>query len=99
MTDLSYSITALQELGSELLTITDVMNGASPAVQYDADDVGHALVHEALEHFSDNWDDKREQLTGSLSAVGGMAMQSADVFAEADDELAAKARTILQGQS
>lgn len=99
MSDLTYNITALQELGSELLTITDVMNGASPAVQYDADDVGHDLVHEALGHFSDNWDDKREQLTASLTAVGGMAMQSADVFAETDNQLAAQARKILQGQS
>lgn len=99
MTDLSYSITALQELGSELLTIADVMNGASPAVRYDADDVGHSLVHDALEHFSRNWDDKREKLTASLNAVGGMAVQSADVFAEADSELAAQARQILQGES
>lgn len=96
MTDLTYNLSAMQDLGSELLTISDVMNGMSPAVQYDADEVGHPLVHDALEHFRANWDDKREQLTGSLQAVGTMALESAEVLKETDDELAAAIRKIME---
>ena len=93
--DLTYCVAALNELGSELLTIADVMDGRSAVVQYDADDVGHRSVHSALEHFADNWDDKRELLTASLKAVGGMALQSAEIFAEADEQLAAAAAAAL----
>lgn len=96
MTDLSYSIAALEELGGELVAIVDVMNNVSPAVRYEQVEVGHRLVHDALEHFSDNWDDKRELLTGSLEAVAGMALQSADVLKEADDTLAAEIRKIME---
>lgn len=97
MTDLSYDLAAIQSLGSELLTIADVMNGNSAVVQYDEPDVGHERVHSALEEFADNWDDKREQLTESLKAVGGMALQAADVLKEADDALAAEVRKIMEG--
>ena len=55
-------------------------------------------MHSALEHFSDNWDDKRELLTGSLEAVAGMALQSAEVLKEADDKLAAEVRKVMEGE-
>ena len=98
MSDLTYSTEKLMELGSELVTIADVMDGKSPAVQYDAADVGHRSVHDALEHFSDNWDDRRELLTRSLRAVGGMALQSSEVFKEADAKLAAAVAKMLKGE-
>ena len=44
-------------------------------------------MHDALEHFRTNWDDKREQLTGSLQAVGTMALEPAEVLKETGDEL------------
>ena len=72
--DLSYSTSKLHELGGEL------MNGGSAAVRYDPDDVGHRVVHEALEHSCRNWDDRREVLTRSVEAVGALALQSAEVF-------------------
>jgi hypothetical protein len=96
--DLTYCVRELQVLGSELLALSSVMDGTRPAVRYDADDVGDR-VHDALRHFSDNWDDKRELLTGSLRAVGGMATESAKVFEGADDELAKQAREILEAKA
>lgn len=96
MSDLTYCVRELQVLGSELLALSSVMNGTSPAVRSDADDVGDR-VHDALRDFADSWDDKRELLTGSLDAVGSMAMESAEVFQGADDDLATQAREILEG--
>ncbi len=98
MSDLTYSTEKLMELGSELVAIADVMDGKSPAVRYDAADVGPRSVHDALEHFADNWDDRRELLTRSLRAVGGMALQSSEVFKEADDKLAAAVAKMLKGE-
>ena len=98
MSDLTYCVRELQVLGSELLAVSSVMEGTSPAVRYDEDDVGDR-VHDALRDFADSWDDKREMLTGSLNAVGGMATESAEVFQGADEGLATQAREILEGSS
>lgn len=93
----TYSLSLLQGLGSDLHTIADVMSGVNGAVSYEPADVGHLAVHGALEHFRNNWDDRRELLTKSLHNIGSMAQGCAETFDRFDREMAAKVRTILDG--
>lgn len=95
--DLTVSLVELRRLGSELGKIADVLDGRSATVRIDPGDLGHRDVARALDTFADKWDDKRELLTRALRGVGAMAWQSADVFAQADDDLAARAASILRG--
>lgn len=96
MGDLQYSLQLLTGLGRELTGLADAMDGTTSGTRWDAEEVGHRRVADALDHFSGNWDDKRELLTRSLREVGEMANGSAETFREVDEELAAKVRDILE---
>lgn len=91
----TYSLDLIRGLGSDLHTVADVMAGRNAAAQYDQADVGREVA-DALDHFRDNWDDKRELLTKGLRNVGDMAQSTADVFEEFDEAMAAKVREILE---
>jgi len=92
---IEYSLELIRRLGSDLHTVADVMEGRNAAAQYDSADVGRQVA-DALDHFTDNWDDKRELLTKSMRNVGDMAQVTADSFEEFDQEMARSVRTILE---
>lgn len=95
MADLAYSLELLNGLGVELAGLADALEGTAPRTSWDAEEIGHRRVADALEDFAGSWDDQRELLTRSLRAVGEMATSSAETFAQVDDELAGKVTEIL----
>lgn len=96
MRDLQYSLELLTGLGRELRGLADGLEGAA-GTRWDAEEVGHRRVAEALGEFAGSWDDKRSQVTKSLRAVGDMATDSAQTFQQVDDELAAEIDGIVEG--
>lgn len=96
MADLAYSLQLLAGLGDQLGGLADAMEGTAARTTWSADDVGHRSVSAALEHFADNWDDRRELLTRNLRAVADMASGSADTFRQVDDGLAEKVADVLE---
>jgi hypothetical protein len=98
MADLRYSLELLHGLGRELKSLADDLDGTTRRTSWDAEDVGHRRVSNALEGFADSWDDRRELLTSALRDVGGMAEESATTFQEVDDRLAAEVRDVLESR-
>jgi predicted protein tyrosine phosphatase len=98
MADLSYSLELLNGMGRELTALADALEGNTQRTSWDAEEVGHRKVSDALEDFADSWDDRRELLTKALRDVGRMATDSATTFKEIDDELAADVRGIMEPQ-
>ena len=98
MADLRYSLDLLHGLGSELTGLAGALDGTAQDTSWDAEEVGHRSVADALERFAGSWDDRRELLTRSLTEVGEMASASADTFAQVDEELAAKVRDVMEAQ-
>lgn len=96
MADLQYSLQLLTGLGRELRGLADGMEAAA-GTRWDAGEVGHRRVSDALGEFAGSWDDRRSQLTASLRAVGDMAVDSAETFQQVDDELAAEIEGIVEG--
>lgn len=97
MSDLQVCVTQLEGLSSDLEGIVAALTHANGSMQFDVDEVGGSEVHDALSHFDDNWDDRRELLARSVGQVAAMAHQSAEVFRDADDKLATSAAAILTG--
>ncbi len=54
-----------------------------------AEAVGHDSLAEAVRSFAHAWDDTREEMTSSISGLGGAKTAIADTFEQADQELAA----------
>ncbi|TKJ34220.1 hypothetical protein [Blastococcus sp. CCUG 61487] len=96
MADLRYSLELLSGLGRELTSLADALDGTARRTSWDAEDVGHRLVADALDGFAGSWDDRRELLTRALRAVGAMATESAATFQDVDDQLAAEIRAVLE---
>lgn len=96
--DLQVDQELLHRLAEELVAIRDVINESSTAAQFDPAALGNGRVAEALHDVTHNWHRKREILTNNIEAVAGMAERSHEIFKGADEELAKKARAILQGR-
>ena len=85
--------------------ICEALRAEGVEVWFDADgglgsvstaEVNSSDVRSALEEFADNWDDKRTETSKSLSSLAEMVGKAVETFTEADKELAAKAREILE---
>lgn len=96
MSDLQYSLQLLTGLGRELRGLADGMEDVA-STRWDAEEVGHRRVADALGEFAGSWDDQRSKLTASLRAVGDMATDSGETFQRVDDELAAEIEGIAEG--
>ena len=99
MSDLSYSADALTSLGSQLDALAGRLERDGNLGTVSIDDVARPEVVEALQDFAGDWNDRRESLAQRIAAVGELASKAAQTFTEADEELAAKAREIIQGES
>jgi hypothetical protein len=97
VSDLTYSLSALGELGSSLDGLAGQLDGAGRRVDADAAELGHPAVVDALEHFVGNWDDKRELLIRSLTEVGEMASAAEETFRQVDEDLAKEIRSAMEG--
>lgn len=94
---ITYSLDLIRGLGSDLQTVADVMDGRNAAAQFDEPEVG-SEVASALEHFSNNWNDKRELLTQGMRNVGNMAQSTADSFEDFDQQMADQVVAMLEPQ-
>lgn len=79
-----YSLDLLADLGGDLSGLADALDGRAESTRWEAGDLGHRRVVDALEEFADSWDDKRELLTRSLRSLGDMASSTAETFEDLD---------------
>lgn len=96
MADLSYDISALTALGARMRRLGTELDADGGLGSVGTSDVNSSDVRSALEEFADNWDDKRTETSTSLSSLAEMVDKAVESFTEADKELAAKAREILE---
>lgn len=99
MSDLTYSVDALSSLGSRLDDLSGRLQRDGSLDSVTVDDVARSEVVDALHDFAGDWNDKREALAHRIQAVGQLASKAAQTFTEADEELAKKARDILEERS
>ena len=60
--------------------------------------VAHQTVANALDDFAGDWDDRREKLADSLTAISELATEAANKLTEVDTELAKEIRDALEGE-
>ncbi len=99
MSDLTYSVDVLQQLGSNLTDLASDFKDGEGSANYGVSDVGHVKVADALDNFRTNWNDNREHLAEKLSTLGDLATKSAEGFGAADADLAAKLREKMEAGS
>ena len=95
MGNLEYNASELDGLGRRLTRIHSDLENEKQLKRYDRDDVGHQRVASAIDHFVDDWDDKRNRLAKSVGQLGEMSSTSAQTFTDADRDLA---ETLLEKQ-
>lgn len=96
MSDLQYSVSALDTLGSDLASLADDLRNDGRLGDVDRDDVAVQRVADALADFADDWDDNREELANNVENVGSLASEAAATLSQADQDLAAKARELFE---
>ncbi|MBE7324223.1 hypothetical protein IEQ44_06125 [Nocardioides sp. Y6] len=96
--DLAYARTDLDQLGTELKTLSQELRNDGQLSDVGVDEVAHQTVVDALGDFANDWDDKREALAESLEAISEMAIKASETFGEADADLAKAVREALEGE-
>lgn len=96
--DLAYAREDLNQLGSELETLSTQLKNDGRLADVGLEDVAHEKVIDALSDFASDWDDKREALANSLQAISEMAKTTSETFGEADADLAKAVREALEGE-
>lgn len=97
MTDtLTVSLGLLQQLGSSLTSVAGEMKDDSKLNDVSVDNLASQDLVDAIHDFKDNWDNKREVLTGKISALGDMATSAHQNFTNVDEKLAAQIRDAIR---
>lgn len=96
MSDLTYSIDVLQQLGGDLKNLASDFKDGEGSANYGTSDVGHVRVADALDNFRTNWNDNRDHLAEKLATLGDLASKAAEGFSEADADLATKLREKME---
>ena len=96
--DLAYATEDLTLLGSDLKTLSDDVKGDGALGEVGVDQVAHQKVVSALEDFAGDWDDRRDKLAESLSAISDLATKAAEELTKVDAELAKEIREALEGE-
>lgn len=94
--DLTYDVTELVELGNRLTRLSGDLERDGRLPPVGRDEVNSSEIVDALQDFAGDWDDKREEVAISLESLGEMVDQAVEAFTGADQELAAKAREIIE---
>ncbi|MGW3662908.1 hypothetical protein [Streptomyces sp. NPDC005141] len=78
----------LHTVGTGLRTVATEFVGLDRLMEsYDRRTVGHKLLHERLQDFSDDWDDNREKMIKDIEALGTIAKEASKAYVELDTAL------------
>ncbi|MEV6196080.1 hypothetical protein AB0M19_27195 [Streptomyces sp. NPDC051920] len=78
----------LHTVGTGLRTVATEFEGLDRLMEsYDRRTVGHKLLHERLQDFSDDWDDNREKMIEDIEALGTIAKEASKAYVELDTAL------------
>lgn len=89
MSDLRIDTEQVRAVGSGLTRIAAEFADANVGSDRIAEAVGHAGLADAVRSFAHSWDDTREDMTESIKGLGEATSAIADIFEQADGELAA----------
>jgi hypothetical protein len=96
MGDLEIAIDEVKQLGTRLKDLADDLKSGDGKKSYDVDELGHHKVIDAMEEFHGNWNDNRDHLADKLSTLGDLAVETADTFTEADEDLAREINKVME---
>jgi hypothetical protein len=78
----------LHTVGKGLRTVATEFEGLDKLMDaYDQKTVGHRLLHERLQDFSDGWDDNRKKMVEEIQGLGEVAKTAAESYDEIDKQL------------
>lgn len=89
MSDLRIDTERVRAVGTGLARIAHEFENANVRSDQIADATGHDGLAEAVRSFAQSWDDTRSDMTESIKGLGDATTAIADVFEQADEELAA----------
>jgi len=85
---LRVSIDDLHTAGAGLRTVATEFEGLDKLMDtYDRRTVGHQLLQERLQDFSDGWNDNREKMIEEIKGLGEIAKTAGEAYTEIDNEL------------
>ncbi len=78
----------LHAAGTGLRTVATEFEGLDKLMDsYDRRTVGHKLLEERLQDFSDGWNDNREKMIEQIKGLGEVAKTAGEAYTQIDDEL------------
>ena len=89
MADLRIDTERVRAVGTGLTRIAREFEQANVRSDRIADATGHDGLADAVRSFAHSWDDTRSDMTESIKGLGEATTAIADVFEQADQELAA----------
>lgn len=89
MVDLKIDTERVRSVGTGLTRIAGEFENANSHSDRLADAVGHDGLAEAVRSFAHSWDDTRTAMTDSIKGLSEATLAIADIFEQADGELAA----------
>ncbi|MEV0175393.1 hypothetical protein AB0I00_30270 [Streptomyces sp. NPDC050803] len=85
---LKVSTDDLHTAGTGLRTVATELEGLDKLMDdYDRRTVGHQLLHERLQEFSDGWDDNRKKMIEEIKGLGTLAQEAGKAYTELDTAL------------
>ncbi|WP_413757645.1 DUF6317 family protein [Streptomyces sp. MMBL 11-3] len=85
---LRVSIDDLHTAGAGLRTVATEFEGLDKLLDaYDRRTVGHKLLQERLQEFSDGWNDNREKMIEEIKGLGEVAKTAGEAYKEIDEQL------------
>lgn len=89
MADLNIDTGRVRSVGTGLSRIAREFENANVRSDRVADAVGHDGLADAVRSFAHSWDDTRADMTESIKGLSEATIAVADIFEQADGELAA----------
>jgi hypothetical protein len=78
----------LHTAGTGLRTVATEFEGLDKLMDsYDRRTVGHSLLQERLQEFSDGWNDNRDKMIEEIKGLGEIAKTAGEAYTEIDTEL------------
>jgi hypothetical protein len=85
---LRVSIDDLNAAGRGLRTVATEFEGLDKLMDtYDRRTVGHQLLQERLQEFSDGWNDNRKKMIEEIKGLGEIAKAAGEAYTELDTQL------------
>ena len=88
MPDLSVDLDGLRTLSGTLSGVRSSLDATRRVIEASRDDLGSALVYDALDSFDSHWDDGRGQIDKNMQAMKEVLDESVRAYEQADQDLA-----------